>query len=234
MFTVTYTGAVDVEDDVVEDDVDVPAVAPTGECSSIAELAGTVPELSTLALAVSKAPSVAEDLSSLTEEFTVFAPSDEAFAMVPQEPLMALLEETPALTFILELHIVPGTFLAADLMDGDILETVNGSNLTVYVDDVNGTVSIAAPDGGTIGVVSTADVAACNGVVHVIDSLLIPGAGVDGAGGASGPTGGLPIGGYGDAEPTTPMEPVREPTVPEQSVPEPTVPEPEVGVHRKL
>ncbi|NJR43747.1 MAG: fasciclin domain-containing protein [Akkermansiaceae bacterium] len=180
---------------------------------SIAELAASTDILSTLYTAVGKAPTVAEDLSSTTEEFTVFAPSNDAFALVPQEPLMALLEETAALTFILELHIVPGTFMAADLADGDVLETLNGANLTVSV--TNGTVMVLAPDGGTVGTVVTPDVEACNGVVHIIDSLLIPGAGAaDPATGVPMPVGGV-LGSYGDDE----IEPVSATVTPPVTTP---------------
>ena len=178
------------------------ADAPAGECSSIADLAGATPSLSTLFTAVSAAPIVAAALSDLEEDFTVFAPSDDAFAVVPEEPLMALLDETAALEFILTLHVVPGAVMAADLSDGDVLQTINGANLTVSVTD--GTVAVMAPEGGTVGTVTTADVEACNGVVHIIDALLIPGGGVDSV--APGP-GAMPMGGaaggYGDVEPVS-------------------------------
>lgn len=99
--------------------------------------------------------------------FTVFAPTDAAFAALPAGALDALLADpTGDLTKILTFHVVPGKALAADLKDGQVLTTVNGAELTVSI--VEGSVMINGVK------VSTADIAAGNGVVHVLDGILLP------------------------------------------------------------
>ena len=162
-----------------------------------------------LGAAVGEAPMVAAALSDLAEDFTVFAPSDSAFAEVPEEALADLLTQTAALEYILQLHVVSGAVMAEDLSDGDVLETVSGKSLTVGVS--NGAVTITPPDDGAPVTVTTADVKACNGVVHVIDGLLVPGE-MGAAGAAGAPVGGpdpLPTGSYGgEEEPITTTTPV--------------------------
>ena len=100
--------------------------------------------------------------------FTVFAPSDEAFAAVPAETLEALLADPEGqLTQILLYHVVPGKVMAADVTDGLAAETLQGAPLTFTV-GADGSVRI-----GEVNVVAT-DVAASNGVIHVIDAVLMP------------------------------------------------------------
>lgn len=100
--------------------------------------------------------------------FTVFAPTDEAFAKLPAGTVEALLNDIPKLTSILTYHVVAGKVLAADVvkMDGQSAATVNGA-----------TVAISTIDGvklnGTATVVTT-DIQCTNGVIHVIDAVLIP------------------------------------------------------------
>ncbi len=98
--------------------------------------------------------------------FTVFAPTDDAFAALPDGVLDALLlpENQDTLTAILTYHVVPGTVLAADIADGDVA-TVEGQSVT-----------LATEGGVTVNGVSvvTADVTASNGVIHVIDGVLLP------------------------------------------------------------
>ncbi len=96
--------------------------------------------------------------------FTVFAPTDEAFAKVPKEQLDALLKDKAALTKVLTYHVVPGKVMAKDVKAGKV-KTVQGSALTVTTD---GGVMV---DGAKV--VAT-DVAASNGVIHVIDSVVMP------------------------------------------------------------
>jgi uncharacterized surface protein with fasciclin (FAS1) repeats len=96
--------------------------------------------------------------------FTVFAPTDEAFAKVPQATLDALLKDKAALTKVLTYHVVPGKVMAADVKAGKV-KTVNGQELTVKID---GGVMVDAAK-----VVAT-DVAASNGVIHVIDTVVLP------------------------------------------------------------
>jgi uncharacterized surface protein with fasciclin (FAS1) repeats len=99
-----------------------------------------------------------------TGPFTVFAPTDEAFAKVPKEQLDALLKDKAALTKVLTYHVVPGKVMAKDVKAGKV-KTVQGSSLTVTTE---GGVMV---DGAKV--VAT-DVAASNGVIHVIDSVVIP------------------------------------------------------------
>jgi uncharacterized surface protein with fasciclin (FAS1) repeats len=100
--------------------------------------------------------------------FTVFAPTDEAFSKLPAGTVESLLKDIPKLTAILTFHVVAGKVMAADVltMDGQSAKTVNGAAL-----------AISAKDGvklnGTTTVLKT-DIECTNGVIHVIDSVLIP------------------------------------------------------------
>ena len=96
--------------------------------------------------------------------FTVFAPTDEAFAKIPKADLDALLKDKAKLTSVLTYHVVPGKILSKDIKPGKV-KTVQGSELT-----------IATAGGVTVdGVkVIAADIKADNGVIHVIDSVLMP------------------------------------------------------------
>lgn len=96
--------------------------------------------------------------------FTVFAPTDEAFAKVPKDQLDALLADKEKLTAVLTYHVVPGKVMAADVKAGEV-KTVQGSTLTVTTE---GGVKV---DQATV--VKT-DIAADNGVIHVIDQVIIP------------------------------------------------------------
>jgi len=96
--------------------------------------------------------------------FTVFAPTDEAFAKVPKADLDALLADKAKLTAVLTYHVVPGKVMAADVKAGKV-KTVQGSELTVSTD---GGVKVDAAK-----VVQT-DIVADNGVIHVIDSVVMP------------------------------------------------------------
>lgn len=99
--------------------------------------------------------------------FTVFAPTDAAFAALPAGTVEALLEDIPALTAILTYHVVGAQALSTDLSDGLEITTVNGKKITVHIDESG--VSING-----VAMVIAADVMADNGVVHVIDAVLIP------------------------------------------------------------
>lgn len=97
--------------------------------------------------------------------FTVFAPTDAAFADLPTGTLEALLADTEALTEVLLYHVVPGRILAGDLEDGQIVTTAEGRPFRVTLPGgarVNG-----------VNVIQT-DVEATNGVIHAIDAVLIP------------------------------------------------------------
>ena len=106
--------------------------------------------------------------------FTVFAPTDEAFAALPEGTLDTLLEDpTGDLAGILTYHVVPGKVMAADVvgLNGQEVETVNGAKLTVEVDGDK--VSLVDVGGNKVAVTST-DIEASNGVIHVIDGVLLP------------------------------------------------------------
>lgn len=96
--------------------------------------------------------------------FTVFAPTDEAFAKIPKADLDALLKDKAKLTAVLTYHVVAGKVMAADVKAGAV-KTVQGSNLTVTT---MGGVKI-----DNANVVKT-DIVADNGVIHVIDTVVIP------------------------------------------------------------
>jgi uncharacterized surface protein with fasciclin (FAS1) repeats len=100
--------------------------------------------------------------------FTVFAPTDEAFAKLPAGTVEALLADIPKLTSILTYHVIAGTVMAADViqMDGQTATTVNGADLKISTTDdvkLNGATSVVKTD-----------IACTNGVIHVIDSVLLP------------------------------------------------------------
>lgn len=97
--------------------------------------------------------------------FTVFAPTDAAFAKIPKDQLNAILADRAMLTKILTYHVVAGKVMAADVKPGAV-KTVQGSDLTVSMDSGNVMVDKAK-------VVKT-DIAASNGVIHVIDSVIVP------------------------------------------------------------
>ena len=96
--------------------------------------------------------------------FTVFAPTDEAFAKVPKAALDALLADKAKLTAVLTYHVVPGKVMAKDVKAGKV-KTVQGSEITLTT--ANGVMVDGAK------VVKT-DIAADNGVIHVIDSVIMP------------------------------------------------------------
>jgi uncharacterized surface protein with fasciclin (FAS1) repeats len=97
--------------------------------------------------------------------FTVFAPTDEAFAKLPPGALDALLQDKAKLQAVLTYHVVPGKVMAADVVKLKTAKTVQGQSLTV---DTSKGVKV-----GTANVVKT-DVMASNGVIHVIDTVLMP------------------------------------------------------------
>jgi uncharacterized surface protein with fasciclin (FAS1) repeats len=96
--------------------------------------------------------------------FTVFAPTDAAFAKVPKAQLDALLADKAKLTAVLTYHVVPGKVMAADVKAG-MVQTVQGSSLTIKTD------SGVMVDGAKV---TATDIVASNGVIHVIDSVVIP------------------------------------------------------------
>lgn len=98
--------------------------------------------------------------------FTVFAPTDAAFAKLPSGTLEALLQDKEKLTAILTYHVVPGKVMAADVVNLKTAKTVNGKPLSISA--ANGSVMV-----NNAKVIRT-DISASNGVIHVIDTVVLP------------------------------------------------------------
>lgn len=156
MFKTTLSGAA------VALSLAIPAMA-NGQEGTIVDIAAADDRFETLVAAV-----VAADLAdTLSGEgpFTVFAPTDDAFAALPEGTIEALLADIPTLTGILTYHVVPGAVMSTDLSDGMMAETVNGQSVTIGVD---GGVTVNGAN------VIIADIEASNGVIHVIDAVILP------------------------------------------------------------
>ncbi len=136
----------------------------------IVDTAVSAGSFNTLVAAV-KAADLVDTLKS-DGPFTVFAPTDEAFAKLPAGTLESLLkpENKDQLAAILTYHVVPGKVKAADVVTIDSATSVQGSNIAVAVND--GSVVL----NGNSTVVQT-DIATSNGVIHVIDTVILPPAG---------------------------------------------------------
>lgn len=132
----------------------------------ITDTAGAVGTFNTLAAALT-ATNLVGTLKG-AGPFTVFAPTDEAFSRLPAGTVESLLKDIPKLTAILTFHVVAGKVMAADVMtmDGQSATTVNGAALAISTKD-------GVKLNGTTTVVKT-DIECTNGVIHVIDSVLIP------------------------------------------------------------
>ena len=150
----------------------------TADTGTIVEVAQGDEQFSTLVSAVTAA-GLGETLSG-TGPFTVFAPTNDAFAKIPEATLTELTtNDTETLGQILQYHVVSGNVDAATLTQaindagdaGYTIDTVGGGTLTAKL--VDGNVVLTDAAGGTATVTAT-DVAASNGVVHVIDTVLMP------------------------------------------------------------
>ena len=132
---------------------------------NIVELAAGQEDLTTLVSAI-EAAGLAETLQG-DGPFTVFAPSNDAFAALPEGTLESLMlpENKEELAKILTYHVVTGQMLAADMEDGKS-PTVQGEEVDVTVSDAGVTINEAN--------VTTSDVQASNGVVHIIDRVIMP------------------------------------------------------------
>jgi uncharacterized surface protein with fasciclin (FAS1) repeats len=137
--------------------------ASTPAPSTIADTAARTPQLSTLTRLLADAG--LSDTLRGQGPFTVFAPSDEAFKAVPAKTLAELGSDKELLKSVLTYHVVAGKTMAADVKNGNA-KTVNGANLALAKAGAMVTVEEA--------VVVQADLAASNGVVHVIDRVLLP------------------------------------------------------------
>lgn len=141
-----------------------PAAADDKPAGDIVDTAVSAGQFKTLARALEAAGLV--DTLKGAGPFTVFAPTDEAFAKVPKDKLEALLKDKKALTAVLTYHVVPGKVMAADVVKLDSAKTVQGKTVTIAVKD--GKVKL-----NNANVVKT-DIACKNGVIHVIDAVLLP------------------------------------------------------------
>ena len=136
------------------------------EAKDIVDTAVAAGQFSTLAAALDAAGLI--DTLKGDGPFTVFAPTDEAFAKLPEGTVEQLLkpENRDQLIAVLTYHVVPGKVKAADVVTMDAAETVNGASITITVADNGVQVD-------TANVVAT-DIGASNGVIHVIDSVILP------------------------------------------------------------
>jgi uncharacterized surface protein with fasciclin (FAS1) repeats len=145
------------------------AAQDTGDTPDIVDTAVQAEGFNTLVQALK----TAELVGALKGEgpFTVFAPTDEAFEALPEGRLEALLqpENREQLQSILQYHVVSGKAMASDVTGMDAAETLQGQSLRFQVQD--GTVTVMGQNSATV--VQT-DIEASNGVIHVIDSVLLP------------------------------------------------------------
>jgi uncharacterized surface protein with fasciclin (FAS1) repeats len=149
-----------------EETVGAPVVEAPAAPATVVDIAVGSADHSTLVAAVTAA-GLAETLSG-AGPFTVFAPTNAAFSALPAGTLDNLLkpESKDALTGILTYHVVAGKVMSGDLTDGMKATTVNGKEITIGVKDGKVTVNGAN--------VIAADLGAGNGVVHVIDAVILP------------------------------------------------------------
>jgi uncharacterized surface protein with fasciclin (FAS1) repeats len=135
----------------------------TKNTMDIVDTAVSAGSFNTLVAAI-KAAGLVETLKG-DGPFTVFAPTDEAFAKIPQDQLDALLKDKQALANILTYHVVPGKVMAKEVVNIDSAKTVQGQNI-----------AIGSKGGVTVdnaNVVKT-DILTSNGVIHVIDTVIMP------------------------------------------------------------
>ena len=118
----------------------------------------------TTLLAAAEAAGLVETLKG-EGPYTLFAPTDEAFEALPEGTVEELMEDTERLTAILTYHVVPGKVMSGDLSDGMMADTVNGAQLEI------GTEGGSTVNGATV---RTLDIEASNGVIHAIDTVLMP------------------------------------------------------------
>lgn len=137
-----------------------------GHSKDIVDTAVAAGSFNTLVAAVQAAGLV--DTLKGDGPFTVFAPTDEAFAALPEGTVESLLlpENKDQLVAILTYHVVPGKVMSTDLVDDMEAPTVNGETVTIDLD--NGVMVEAAT-------VTSADIETSNGVIHVIDTVILPG-----------------------------------------------------------
>ncbi len=182
--TTTTTMAATTTTEAMMDMVDLTAVNFGAACAAVpadgagsfdgmandpaATAASNNPVLSTLVTAVVAAGLV--DTLNSEGPFTIFAPFNDAFAAIPADDLDAILADTDLLTSILTYHVVAGVSLdAQELVDAGTVTTVNGADLTIAATDDTITVN-------GVAMVICGNVQTANATVHIIDTVLVPGA----------------------------------------------------------
>ena len=131
--------------------------------ANIVETAVSAGSFKTLVKAV-QAAGLVETLSS-KGPFTVFAPTDEAFAKIPPETMQSLLNNIPQLKAVLTYHVVPGKLMATDVVKQHSLKTAQGQSITLDISH-----GVKVDDASVI----KTDVQADNGIIHVIDKVILP------------------------------------------------------------
>ncbi len=139
-----------------------PALAD-GHSKDIVDTAIDAGSFTTLVAAV-EAAGLVETLKG-EGPFTVFAPTDEAFAALPDGTVEGLLEDPEALAKVLTYHVVAGKVMSGDLTNEMMAPTVNGADITIMTEG-----GVMVNDANVV----TADVEASNGVIHVIDAVILP------------------------------------------------------------
>ena len=158
--------------EMAKDDLNAAADAATAEVK-----AATTPDIVDTAVAagsfntLAAALTAADLIATLKGDgpFTVFAPTDDAFKKIPAADLEALLADKEKLTAVLMLHVVPGKVMAKDVValgDGAQVKTAGGAEVSIGVSTAGVTVNGSA--------VSKTDIEAKNGVIHIVDSVIMP------------------------------------------------------------
>ena len=145
-----------------------PATPPPSESPALGDIVATADGAGTFTtlLAAAKAAGLVETLQG-EGPFTVFAPTDEAFAALPEGTLDSLLADPEALKKILLYHVVSGSVKAADVVNLTSAPSVEGSPIAIAVKDGMVYLNDAAK-------VTATDIMAANGVIHVIDQVILP------------------------------------------------------------
>ena len=134
-----------------------------GSHGDIVDVAVAAGSFNTLVAAV-KAAGLVDTLKG-EGPYTVFAPTDAAFAKIPEDQLKALLADQGALVKVLTYHVVPGKLMAADVAEGASATTAEGSKLTITTKD-----GVKVDEARVV----QTDIMASNGVIHVIDTVIMP------------------------------------------------------------
>jgi uncharacterized surface protein with fasciclin (FAS1) repeats len=137
----------------------------SAQAGTIASIVSKDPQFSTLLTAL-KVAGLDKTLAG-KGPFTVFAPTNAAFAKIPKATLTALLKNKKQLTKVLTYHVVSGSVMAADVMKMKSAKTVEGASVMISTMGKNVMINKSK--------VTKADIAASNGVIHVIDTVLMPG-----------------------------------------------------------